>query len=130
MRLVPYTDNFGEKNDCTVRAASAALGITYHEAYVELARLGRKPNHGFRFHLVADKFNFTLIRHMIGKYTVGQFCAMHPNGKYVIRTFRHAFVIDRNLIYDYTKPKKNQRITHVWLVSGEIPTPHEIDIDF
>jgi len=130
MKFIPYTDNFGERNDCTVRAASTALGISYHEAYVHLARLGRKTSRGFRFHLVAQYHGFKLLNHMIGKYTVGQFCAMHPNGKYVIRTARHVFVIDRNMIYDYVKPKKNQRITHIWLVSGEIPTPIEVDIDF
>jgi len=44
-----------ENNDCTVKALTAATGLTYDECHHALAKQGRKPRRGCNFHTMGKR---------------------------------------------------------------------------
>jgi hypothetical protein len=44
-----------EHNDCTVKALTAATGLSYDECHHALAKQGRKPRKGCHFHTVGKR---------------------------------------------------------------------------
>lgn len=86
--------------DCTVRAISKALGQDWHETFLALAIYGYvfcdMPNSddlwgmylktkGFRRFIIPDDG--------IGKYTVEDFCADHPEGVFLLALKSHVVAV-------------------------------------
>lgn len=102
--------------DCVIRAVSAALDLTWEEAYVRLAvngyQMGDLPN--------ADSvWGATLRQHGFYReavpntcpdcYTAGRFADEHPNGVYVLSFGGHVATVKDGVLLDS------------WDSSGEIP---------
>ena len=91
--------------DCTVRAISAALGISWYEAYDLLAAEGRRqcnmPS--------ADEVVGAVLRaHRFVKgvvpampyYTAADFAKAHPEGVYVLMLGGHVAAVVNGTLYD------------------------------
>lgn len=106
--------------DCSVRAMSKALWLTWEQAYVRLALNGflmgdvissdtvwgaLLRQNGFRRYVVEDSCPDC--------YTVADFCKDHQNGTYVIKSPGHvATVVDGDL-YDAWN-SENQVVLYYW----------------
>lgn len=90
--------------DCTVRAISKLLDLTWREAYLCLAIYGYvygdMPNgddlwgkflrdRGYRRHIITDE-----------GYTVEDFCRDHPKGKYLLALKNHVIAIENGQYFD------------------------------
>lgn len=90
--------------DCTVRAISKLLDLTWREAYLFLAIYGYvygdMPNgddlwgkflrdRGYRRHIITDE-----------GYTVEDFCKDHPKGKYLLALKNHVIAIENGQYFD------------------------------
>lgn len=111
--------------DCTVRAISKALDLTWEQAYVRLALNGflmgdvissdtvwgaLLRQNGFRRHVVPDTCPDC--------YTVAQFCEDHPKGTYVIKSEGHvATVVDGNLYDSWNS--EGQTVIYYWTKDEE-----------
>lgn len=93
--------------DCTVRALSKALGVSWEKAYTMLAVngfiLGDMPNanhvfsatlrqHGFKRHVIPDSCPDC--------FTAGDFADEHPEGTYVLAFGDHVCTVIDGTIYD------------------------------
>lgn len=106
--------------DCSVRAVSKALDVSWEKAYVMLALngflMGNVPSgdevwgsvlrqHGYKRYIIPDQCPDC--------YTVEQFCEDHPKGTYVVKSENHvACVVDGNL-YD-SWPSQGKTAIYYW----------------
>ena len=93
--------------DCSVRAISAALGISWEDAYAEIAKAGflmaDMPSSNGVWSAVLRQHGF--YRHAIPNtcpdcYTMEQFAEDHPDGIYVVGTGNHVATIRDGWIMD------------------------------
>lgn len=93
--------------DCSVRAVSKALNISWEEAYIEMCKagllMGDMPSSDSVWGAVLRQNGFyrqSLPNRCLDCYTVEDFCRDHPEGIYVLGFGGHvATVVDGNL-YD------------------------------
>ena len=102
--------------DCAVRAVSAALDITWEQAYLLITAAGFSmadmPSSNSVWGAVLRQHGFT--RHNLPPtcpdcYTFADFAAEHPHGVYVLGTGTHVATIKDSVIMD------------AWNSSNEIP---------
>ncbi len=107
--------NRGERNDCTVHALAALLGIPYIEAYVKMLELGRKPKRGFHWYKVAKHFGLveTPWLHRRRVHSVVQDPSV-KQGRYVVQVPRHVFAIVDGVIHDTGNPRPARIVKKVW----------------
>lgn len=127
-----------EKNDCTVRTLANITGMSYQSSHDILEFYGRKPNEGFYWHEVMDrwskdfetKFDLTAEDNIVYKwvakykpkiqvyrktYTVSQALKKFNKGKYAFLVHGHVFaVIDGVAIDTFRRGKKMKRIYAVY----------------
>ena len=93
--------------DCSVRAISAALGISWEDAYAEIAKAGflmaDMPSSNSVWGAVLRQHGF--YRHAIPNtcpdcYTMEQFAEDHPDGIYVVGTGNHVATIRDGWLLD------------------------------
>jgi len=106
--------------DCSVRAISKALDISWEDAYVRLALngylMGDVPSSDIVWGSVLRQNGFS--RSVVPNtcpecYTVAEFCEDHPEGIYVIKSPGHvATVVDGDL-YD-SWDSSNQTVIYYW----------------
>lgn len=98
----------GEHRDCTVKALTAATGLTYDECHAALAKTGRKPRKGCHWYIqgpqAAKALGFTMRRMDRSEYraktmiTAGRDRALR-SGRFVVQVSRHvAAVVDGKVI--------------------------------
>lgn len=103
----PNPRNIRSVGDCTIRAISKALDITWNTAYIELAVQGYlmadmpSSNAVMTAYLHANGFS----RHTIDDscpdcYTVRDFAEDHPRGTYVLGTGSHVTAVVDGIYYD------------------------------
>lgn len=93
--------------DCTVRALTKALDISWEDAYTRLCAngylMGDMPSsdkvwgaalreHGFRRFMISDTCPDC--------YTVADFCKDHPRGVYVLKSEGHVATVVDGSLYD------------------------------
>jgi hypothetical protein len=110
-----------QKNDCTVRALSLAVGIPYDRAHDELALAGRK--YGSRFVFDANSYDGAILRWRsfqavkgTRRMTPGRFCAEHPTGRWIVKTAKHVFAVVGGVILDETFPRLDRCVYGAWEV--------------
>lgn len=100
----PYGKRVG---DCAIRAIAAAEGLSWYDAYDELAHYGRMfgnlPNANDIWGLFLKDLGYT--RRVVENtcpdcYTVSDFCRDHPKGVYVIGTGNHVVTVIDGNYYD------------------------------
>ena len=106
--------------DCSVRAISTALDLTWEQAYVRLALNGflmgdvissdtvwgaLLRQNGFRRYAVANTCPDC--------YTVAEFCKDHPNGTYVIKSPGHVATVVNGALYD-SWDSSGQTVIYYW----------------
>ena len=94
--------------DCTVRAISKALNLSWNAAYIDLAVQGYLMADMPSSNAVMDSYlrsqGFT--KHLIDDgcpedcYTVGDFAHSHPYGTYILGTGTHVICIQSGTIFD------------------------------
>lgn len=110
---------FGEKNDCTVRALAVLCKAPYEQAHRLLQRAGRCNRRGFNFsaflghqaHLLGHKF--TEIDHQGA--TVNRWMRQHPRGRFAVLIRGHATtIIDGKIVDNHANPKSRiRKVYHV-----------------
>lgn len=110
-----------EKNDCAVRALSAAFEIPYWEAHRWLAKQGRRLRSGTPTSLILGKKSRVLFGHRLGvrmspKKTVRKFLKQHPEGTFIVIVHRHAFCIKDGKIATHVR-SLDQHIVNYWRVT-------------
>lgn len=106
--------------DCTTRALSKALDISWEKAYVMKSLngflMGNETvadevwgsilrEHGFKRQLVPDSCP--------NCYTVEQFCADHPEGTFVVKSEDHVATVKDGILYD-SWPSQNKVVIYYW----------------
>ena len=92
--------------DCAVRAISKALGITWEEAYEELATAGYQmadmPSSNTVITAVLRKHGFykESLPDCGGCYTIRDFAKDNPKGTYVVGTGNHVVCVINGDFYD------------------------------
>jgi hypothetical protein len=106
--------------DCSVRAVSAALDVSWDEAFDLLAHNAREmcdmPSSDAVIGSVLRQHGF--VRSIIPNscpdcYTIGDFAADHPRGVYVAGTGRHVACIIDGVILD-SWDSNREILTYVW----------------
>jgi len=106
------------------------VGTTYAEAHAELARLGRKSGHGFKFALVSYKRRDLFTRTVLKKgerKRVKTLVRTLKTGRHVIRIHRHVFALIDGVVHDYSgsfDSLKNCIVTDIYTVK---PFPSSLD---
>ena len=124
---ISYNANPAGNNaiDCTVRAISTALGLSWDEVYDGICYWGSVLKNmpsadavwgqylrskGFRRHIVPCRDN---------PCTVREFCEMHPRGVYILCVYQHVICIadgcyidtfdsgDEYAIYYWSRPRRD-----------------------
>ena len=106
--------------DCSTRALSKALGISWERAYV------MKSLNGFLMgnETVADEVWGSILRQNGFKrqlvpdscpdcYTVEQFCADHPEGTFVVKSEDHVATVVDGVLYD-SWPSQHKVVIYYW----------------
>lgn len=95
------------RGDCTVRAITKALGISWHDAYwgicEEGAELADMPdaNHVWGSYLQRNGFRrATLPNTCPACYTVRDFCRDHPTGTFLLAIDGHVVTVVDGFYYD------------------------------
>lgn len=98
------TKNIG---DCTVRAVSKALGVSWNTAYFDLAVQGYlladmpSSNMVMNAYLHANGFKRYVIDNTCPNcYTIRQFTEDHPYGTYILGTGNHVVAVIDGCYYD------------------------------
>lgn len=93
--------------DCTVRALTAALDLTWHEAYDLMCRKGAEVCDMPSANAVWGETlrERGMVREVIPDlcpacYTIGEFAADNPSGLFVVGTGNHVVTIDNGTVYD------------------------------
>ena len=93
--------------DCSVRAISKALNVSWDDAYIAISeegyKLGDMPSADYVWGSVLKQHGYT--RHIIPNscpncYTTEMFCRDHPQGTYVLGFGNHVCTIVDGNIYD------------------------------
>lgn len=134
--LTSYKDFPNERNDCSVRALSIALGVQYSEVHKLCEKRGRKPKQGFhtsqafrigRRRKVATFKGVRISYRTTGKHqsTIPTFIKKNPVGRFVCVKHRHAFAIIDGKVYgqelDNSRIKYYLKITTNDSTSGQPP---------
>ena len=112
----------GETNDCTVKALTAATGLTYDECHAALAKTGRKNRKGCHWFIqgpkAAEALGFKMRRMDRNEYSAKTMITAERDrklrtGNFVCQVSRHvAAVIDGEVI-DWSQGKR-KRIQDVY----------------
>lgn len=93
--------------DCTVRALSKALDISWEQAYAKLAKngflMGDMPSSNSVFGSVLRENGFkreTIPNECPDCYTLAEFARDHPEGTYVVGMSGHVAAVIDGTIYD------------------------------
>ena len=93
----PYGKQVG---DCTVRAISKLLGISWYDAYDDLYKEGRligdmpSANRVWGSYLIKQGFEVAPLANTCPNcYTVANFCADHPVGAFLLATGEHVVTV-------------------------------------
>lgn len=93
--------------DCTVRAITKALGLTWEQAYAKIAVQGfasaDMPSSNAVWGAFLRRSGWT--RHIIPNtcpdcYTVADFCADHPEGTYILACSGHVVTVQDGNAFD------------------------------
>lgn len=128
-----------ERNDCTVRALAIAANVQYREAHEYMRTSGRLLGRGGNMNLALTHPQGEVIR--VGLYkivrlspseysaevqkhkeyfprqlywTVNQFIAAHPRGRFVLTIPSHAFALINGVIHDRYRMTGRARIDGAW----------------
>lgn len=103
----PNPRNIKNIGDCTVRAVSKALGISWNTAYFDLAVQGYlladmpSSNMVMNAYLHANGFKRYVIDNTCPNcYTIRQFTEDHPYGTYILGTGSHVVAVVDGCYYD------------------------------
>ena len=105
-----------EKNDCTVRAYATVTGMSYRDAWRELAAAGRKFRKGFHVEpFYRKKFGFPLPRPNCTVHNfVNAFC---KHGKWIVLVRGHVFAVVDGVVHDMRpEMNANKHVLMVWRV--------------
>ncbi len=111
--------------DCSVRAITKALGISWERAFVMLALngflMGTMPSADEVWGSVLRQHGFS--RHMIPNtcpdcYTVEDLCRDHPSGIYVVKSENHVATVVDGVLYD-SWPSQNKTAIYYWTKEEE-----------
>lgn len=106
--------------DCSTRALTKALDISWEKAYVMKSvngfLMGNEPvadevwgsilrQHGFARKMVSDSCPLC--------YTVDQFCEDHPEGTFVVKSEDHVATVKDGILYD-SWPSQNKVVLYYW----------------
>lgn len=130
----------GERNDCTVRAMTAATGLPYDVCHAEFAKAGRRKGCGVHFRVmgpsVAKKLGFNLRRMNRGEYiaqlgrTDREYLAKtmitaerdkaFKSGNFIALVTRHAAAIVDGKVIDWSqgKAKRLQEVYECTPIAG------------
>ena len=106
--------------DCSVRAISKALNMSWDDAYITISecgyQLGDMPSADYVWGEVLKQHGFT--RHIIPNscpncYTAEMFCQDHPQGVYVLGFGNHVCTVVDGNIYD-SWDSSNQVPIYYW----------------
>lgn len=104
----PNPRNRSGVGDCTVRAVSKALGVSWESAYIDLViqgyLLGDMPSsnqvvdsylrsQGFSKHVIKDRCPDEC-------YTIKDFAVDHPEGTYILGTGTHMVAVKNGMYHD------------------------------
>lgn len=109
---------FKEKRDCTVRAVSACLDISYSEAHEKMQKLGRKNGCGFTFREPEVQ--------CLGLELCPEFCCRKlvkilpelSEGRFIVRVRRHVFAVVNGVVLDNFEPQGGKNVLAVYRVKG------------
>lgn len=103
--------------DCAIRALSKATGMSWDEAYEELANAGREL--GLMMDSV-ESIEYYLDkrypRRCYSSMTLDEFTKEYPRGRYIVSMNGHLTSVVDGYIYDSFNPS-NRRILCSWLIS-------------
>lgn len=117
---------YGEKNDCTVKAIAAACEVSYGKAHRTLAKLGRQRGRGASLMMIhraveavigtTSDYHQTYKGSAVG-LTLNRFRKAHPTGNYIICSRGHAMAVVNGELIDWTADTAGRRkVTNVWRI--------------
>jgi hypothetical protein len=112
----------GETRDCTVRALALALDIPYDIAHAGLAKLGRKPRHGFLFRM-PNLGEFSKVLEECPEYscrTVRKVLPELMQGRFIVRVRGHVFAVVGGTALDVSPTKPGRRVCMVYRVKPRL----------
>ena len=97
-----------EKNDCTVRATAACIGMPYEDVHKRMADLGRKNGKGFifRYSNGLEDFHLDTVPHLSCK-RLSSILPELQKGRFIVKISRHVFAVIDGIIVDLKKPNPN-----------------------
>ena len=122
MSFVFYNPNPQQKlvGDCVLRAISRIQGISWEQAFVELMaeayKLSDMPssNYVWGSYLKSKGYVRTNLPNTCPDcYRVMDFCADHPDGKYIVATGTHVIAVDSGNIWD-SWDSSDEIVTYYW----------------
>lgn len=103
----PNPRNRNGVGDCTVRAVSKALGMSWNEAYIDLVIQGYLLADMPSSNMVMDSYlrSQGFSKYVIGDscpdcYTAREFAEEHPKGIYILGTGTHVIAMIDGVYYD------------------------------
>ena len=121
----PNPRNRSRVGDCTVRAISKALGISWDSAYLDLViqgyLLGDMPSSNEVMSSYLHSQEFT--RHAIPDqcpdcYSINDFAEDHPVGTYIVGTGTHVAAIVNGTLYD-SWPSGDETVIYYYQKEGQ-----------
>ena len=121
-KLVSQQHAHGEHNDCTVKALTAATGLTYADCHAALAAQGRKKGHGCNWYSVGPKaakalgFDLKLIPdHQYSAKTMAtvERDRFFRRGSYVAQVRGHVAAVVDGQVIDWTAGRRH-RIKYIY----------------
>lgn len=112
-------------DDCTVRAISVALNQSWEETYIDLCDYGLKMYDMPSSNVVWGRYlrDKGYIRKPIPDtcpdcYTVRDFCADHPIGRYILALHSHVLFVDSGNYVD-SWDSGDEAIVYFWMKENE-----------
>jgi hypothetical protein len=111
-----------QKNDCTVRALSLALGMQYDEAYDLLAEAGRRCSSKFDFSAwierqsFAKKIAFPAVKGQPRMNPV-EFARQFPKGLFIVKVSKHILLFRDGVAFDDYKVGDGRCIYTAWEIN-------------
>lgn len=114
-------EGFSERNDCTVRAVSAACNASYASAHSLLAAAGRKPRRGMYFQQYmanqTELLGCKVTRVATGRPTLEQALYRYmADGRYIVVKRGHAFAVIDGVVIDTAAVGSRSRVLAIWRV--------------